>query len=93
MNASHPGLAIPAVLLCCLAVACGGSEQPSEGTSTGQTEVTPLTREEIRERAEAMSPQVAESLGIVDTTIHIQSPAPAESIDLPTLPADSAVAR
>jgi hypothetical protein len=36
-----------------------------------------------------MSPETAESLGIVDTTISVQSPMPAESVRTEPLPVDS----
>ncbi|HEX6926239.1 MAG TPA: hypothetical protein VF167_12535 [Longimicrobiaceae bacterium] len=64
-----------------LGVGCGGSEEQEAGSNPPE-DVNPLTREEIREQAEAMSPEVAESLGIVDTTIKVQSPVSPESVPL-----------
>ncbi len=40
-----------------------------------------LTREQIREQAQPMTPERAEALGIIDTTIHIEDP----TIDLDTI--------
>jgi hypothetical protein len=56
--------------------ACGGSGEgttrdPAVGVDTGA--MGGLTPEEIRARAEPMSPEKAESLGIVDTTIHVEA--------------------
>lgn len=44
-----------------------------------------LSPEEIRSRAEPMSPAVAESLGIVDTTIHIEDPVSDDSLIPPEI--------
>lgn len=74
----------------CAALLAGCSEPeqvPAGGVDTTVSEeVRALTREQIRQSAEAMSPAVAESLGIVDSTIHIESPMPPESVPLPSLP-------
>lgn len=78
-------------LLVASAVACGGSAETPESTTTVDGEVRALTREQIRESAEAMSPEMAESLGIVDTTIRIESPIPAESVRMTPPPPDSTV--
>ncbi len=56
--------------------ACGGSgggaaRDTAVSADTGA--MGGLTPEEIRARAEPMSPEKAESLGIVDTTIHMES--------------------
>lgn len=63
------------------ASACAGGE-PDESAVQSDPEAPALTREEIERQAEAMSPAMAESLGIVDTTIRIEPPVPAESIIL-----------
>jgi hypothetical protein len=62
-----------------IAGACGGSAEPPETSTVVDGEVSPLTREQIEEHAEAMSPEEAESLGIVDTTIAIEAPTPADT--------------
>jgi hypothetical protein len=62
-----------------IAGACGGSADPPEAATVVDGEVSPLTREQIEEHAEAMSPEKAESLGIVDTTIAIEAPTPTDS--------------
>lgn len=75
-------LALAPVLLLPLA-SCGGADEASDASpnaAAADGEVPPLTREQIEAEAEAMSPEVAESLGIVDTTIRIQSPMPSESV-------------
>jgi hypothetical protein len=72
-----PGLA-RATLLVCLAVAAGGCRGKGGGaardvdvpTDTGA--MGGLTPDQIRARAEPMTPAQAESLGIVDTTIHVE---------------------
>lgn len=68
--------AVPVLLI----MACGGSaEQPQPAVDTGD-DPRPLTREQIQQSVEAMSPAQAESLGIVDTTIRIESPVPEDGI-------------
>lgn len=81
-------LATPLLLV--LVGACGGAADSPEQGSDEDGEVSPLTREEIREHAEAMSPATAESLGIVDTTISIEAPVAADSLRRLGPPADSA---
>lgn len=58
------------------AAGCGGRET-ADDTETSAVPDTGamggLSREEIARRAEAMPPEVAESLGIVDTTIRVES--------------------
>lgn len=80
-------------LLAPLAAGCGAAEEAPDAAGAADAEVPALTREEIRERAEAMSPEVAESLGIVDTTIRIERPMPAESLRTPPFLTDSAPTR
>ena len=72
---------------------CGASDPGPEAGAVGDGEVQGLTREQIEEHAEAMSPEVAESLGIIDTTIRIESPMPAESVRPPTLAPDTVPAQ
>ena len=71
--------AIPLALLFALLSACGGTEpEPEPGAS--EPEYDGLSREEIERQAEAMTPAVAESLGIVDTTIRIEAPMNPDSV-------------
>ena len=84
-------VAVP--LLAILGSACGATEETPEAEGATESEVPALTREEIQERAEAMTPAVAESLGIVDTTIRIESPMPAESVPMPPFATDSGPTR
>lgn len=77
-------------LFVALVAGCGGSTEAPEATSAGDGEVRALTREQIQERAEAMSPEVAESLGIIDTTIRIERPMPPESLTVNPFVGDSA---
>lgn len=82
-------------LLAALAVLVGGcaAEDPGDAEAPAGAEAPALTREEIQRQAEAMSPAMAESLGIVDTTIRIESPMPAESVRIIGVDPDSAVPR
>lgn len=62
---------------------CRGAEEfPVEEPDAADTTraFQGLSPEEIRRRAEPMSPEVAESLGIIDTTIHIEGPVPDDSL-------------
>lgn len=66
------------MLLVCSAVSagCGGSreEEAEEPTpAAGGEALDGLTRDQIREQVRPMSPEKAEELGIVDTTIHVES--------------------
>jgi hypothetical protein len=77
-------------LLAPLSAGCGAAEETPGAAGEAEAEVPALTRDEIREHAEAMSPEVAESLGIVDTTIRIESPMPADSVRTAPFVPDSA---
>ena len=58
-----------------LAPACGseeGDERQELFADSATVQYEGLSREQIRERAEPMSPARAESLGIIDTTIHLE---------------------
>lgn len=70
-------------------IACGNGEPEAAPPAPPDPETTPLTREEIELQAEAMSPAVAESLGIVDSTILIERPTLDDSIVLPPFVTDS----
>ncbi len=69
-----------------LLAGCGeGGEPPQEErpAASDEEDVSPLSREQLELQAEAMSPEVAESLGIVDTTIRVTRPIPPDSALLP----------
>jgi hypothetical protein len=70
--------------------ACGGGADAPESSAPATGEGAPLSREELEASAAAMSPETAESLGIVDTTIGVQSPVAADSLRIVPLPSDSA---
>ena len=80
--------AIPMAILMSLALLAGcggGGEAPQEErpAAGAEEDVSPLSREQLELQAEAMSPEVAESLGIVDTTIRVTRPIPPDSALLP----------
>jgi hypothetical protein len=52
--------------------ACEREEPVVETGVTDEPAVEGLTPDEIRRQAEPMSPEEAEQLGIVDTTIHVE---------------------
>jgi hypothetical protein len=68
-----------AALLVCLATVSGGCRGKSAGTAHDATApedtgaMGGLTPDQIKARADSMSPARAESLGIVDTTIHVEA--------------------
>lgn len=67
------------VLALVAAAGCEGAEQFPEEEAAVEGEsgaFEGLSRDELRSRAEPMSPAVAESLGIIDTTIHVEDPSP-----------------
>lgn len=68
---------------------CGTGGDGGEGAAAaGDPELDGATREEIERRGEAMSPAVAESLGIIDSTIHMEQLDPG---DVPVPGGDTAV--
>ena len=82
-------LATAAALGAVLFAGCGVPEDDPPPEPVEVEDVSPLSREELEMQAEAMSPEVAESLGIVDTTISVTRPVPPESVLLPGTPFDS----
>lgn len=82
--------AAAATLSVALLAGCGdaGDGEPPAPAVLDE-DVSPLSREDLELQAEAMSPAVAESLGIVDTTISVTRPVPPESVLLPGTPFDS----
>jgi hypothetical protein len=70
--------------------ACGGAE-PDPEPRFSEPEYEGLTREEIERQAEAMTPEEAERLGIIDTTIRIEVPVGPDT--LLQLPLDSLLRR
>ncbi len=84
------------VLLALAPAACGDDEAEPGAAVVRDTAaaVDGLSREQIEERARAMSPEQAESLGIIDTITRIEPPvAPDTLFDGPLLLDDSAAAR
>lgn len=84
------------VPLCLLLVAggCGGSdeqggpmEEAGDAAETGAA-MDGLTPDQIRAAAEPMTPAMAESLGIIDTTIHVEK-FPGDSVVRPIPPPDT----
>ena len=76
------------VPLAILSSGCGQPEEvPTEDAAAVDTTgaFQGLSPEEISSRAEPMSPEVAESLGIVDTTIHIENPAADDTLIPPEM--------
>ena len=76
---------VPALGLAFLA-ACGGAE-PEPEPRFSEPEYEGLSREEIERQAEAMTPEEAERLGIIDTTIRIEVPVGPDTLLL--LPIDT----
>lgn len=78
--------------LACLAGAAGGCQAREAGMVQDTAVVADtgvmggLTPEEIRARAQPMSPARAESLGIVDTTIHVETQEPNDTLTPRTTP-------
>lgn len=70
----------PAALLLALLAACGrggeGEKGPPDAAQMDTTNESPidgLSREQIQRTAQPMTPEQAEALGIVDSTIHVES--------------------
>jgi hypothetical protein len=65
-----------AVALVCLAVlgACNRDARPGDGAAITDTTgaLGGIPPEQLQREGEAMSPEQAEQLGIVDTTIHVE---------------------
>lgn len=78
--------AVTAVLMLALPllVACGRGQEPAADAAPGDSAMDGLSSEQIEQQAEPMSPEQAEQLGIIDTTIHLEQL---------TSPEDSAVLR
>lgn len=65
----------------------GGGRPAAEGIDTTRDEAMDgLSPEELQERAQAMPPEQAEALGIVDSTIHIPDPTLADTFVSPPGP-------
>lgn len=66
------------VLLGLLGTACRAEEAPNEeeaSVPTGDAVVDGVTNEELEQNAQPMSPEQAERMGIIDSTIRIDNPA------------------
>jgi len=71
----HPhSRALVAALLLAAAVAgaCKKEEPAPEGDAAAGNVVDGLSRDQIQQQAEPMTPEQAEQMGIVDTTIHVE---------------------
>lgn len=79
-----PSAALAALLACALAITgCGRDGNGSEAEEPVAEPVAEgLSPEEIQRQAEPMSPEQAEQLGIVDTTIHVEQLASPEDTAL-----------
>lgn len=70
-------LALPCVLLAgaCSRDEAGGARAAGAGETdtTNQRALDGLSTEQVQEQARPLSPEQAEALGIVDTTIHVES--------------------
>ena len=67
------------------AAACSDDSPPAADTPAGAGAADGLSPEQIRSRAEPMTVEQAESLGIIDTTIHLESSYPEEAIPTDTI--------
>lgn len=64
-----------------LAAGCTRGDAPSAESTEGGESLDGLSPEQIRQQAQPMSPERAEELGIIDTTIHMeQLTSPADSL-------------
>lgn len=78
---------IPAVLLALLLLgACEQPEQEAPQPPLREPEYDGLSREQIEERASSMTPEEAERLGIIDSTIHIEPPINPDSVIIDDVP-------
>lgn len=77
----------PLLLLGFLGTACRAEEAPQEEPSvpTGDAVVDGVTNEELEQNAQPMSPEQAERMGIVDSTIRIDNPAATADTLRPTI--------
>ncbi|MBA2671851.1 MAG: hypothetical protein H0U67_15905 [Gemmatimonadetes bacterium] len=71
MNRSRAG-ALLVILVAVIVSGCGHDEPQPAPVVGGEPVAEGLSPEEIRQRAEPMTPEQAEQLGIVDTTIHVE---------------------
>lgn len=84
--------ALVALLLLAAIPACGGEAE--EAPAEREAQFDGLTPDEMQRQAASMTPEQAESLGIMDTTITVGAPIGADSVVQPGVitgaPADSA---
>lgn len=71
-------IGVIATLLIILASGCG--EESPEPPPVSDPEYEGISREEIERRAEPMTPEEAERLGIIDTTIRVEPPMNPDSV-------------
>ncbi len=65
---------LAAVLALVVLSACGPAEQQVAEPPLREPEYDGLSREQIEEQASPMTPEEAERLGIIDSSIHIEPP-------------------
>ncbi len=71
MNRSRAG-ALLVMLVAVIVSGCDRDEPQPAPVVGGEPVAEGLSPEEIRQQAEPMTPEQAEQLGIVDTTIHVE---------------------
>jgi len=69
-----------ALLVAALLGGCSAEADVDPQPGVGDAEYRGLTREEIEMQAESMTPEEAERLGIVDTTIRLEAPIHPDSV-------------
>lgn len=72
---------VPALLLTLAAGGCGGGDppeaaDPGAGPAADDAAMDGLSREQIQQQVEPLSPGRAQELGIIDTTATVADPAP-----------------
>ena len=85
---SKPSTFVLGLTMALLAGACGGQPEQEAPPPLQEPEYDGLSREQIEERATSMTPEEAERLGIVDTTIHIEPPVNPDSLLIEEVPSE-----
>jgi hypothetical protein len=81
-------------LLALSVAACGAGDDDAAGAGEASAVGQGLSPEQIESRVEPMSPEAAESLGIIDSTIHIANPAGPDTMPPPdSIPPPAATER
>lgn len=88
MVRTQPWAAALLLLAMAVAAACQPAAEPGADAARSPMDTTDtagangLSTQQIEQRAEAMSPARAESLGIVDTTIHLEELTTGDSLTI-----------